>query len=53
MNQRRGMRRGASMRLSINIGEKAVLKSTQKISNWRKKITVTEQKRLRKTVLDL
>ena len=41
------------MRLSIHLGQKAVQKSNQKISNWRKKITVTEQKRLRKTVLDL
>ena len=41
------------MRLSIHLGAKAAQKSSQKISNWRKKITATEQKRLKKTVLDL
>ena len=46
-------RRNASMRLSIHLGEKAAQKSTQKIHNWRKKIAITEQKRLRKTILDM
>ena len=41
------------MRLSIHLGEKAAQKSTQKIHNWRKKIAITEQKRLRKTILDM
>ncbi|KAJ3536167.1 hypothetical protein NM688_g6872 [Phlebia brevispora] len=52
MNHRSRSRRTVSMRLSVQLGQKAAQKSTQKIHVWRKKITATEHKRLRKSILD-
>jgi hypothetical protein len=46
-------RRILSARLSLQVGERAVLKSFAKIGEWRKAIVNSERKRLRKTVLDL
>ncbi|KAF7792655.1 hypothetical protein EIP86_003752 [Pleurotus ostreatoroseus] len=53
VNRKPRNRRTVSMRLSVHLGQKAAQKSTQKIYIWRKKITATEQKRLRKSILDL
>ncbi|OBZ78370.1 Beige 1 [Grifola frondosa] len=46
-------RRMTSVRLSVQLGESAVKRSTARIHDWRKAIIATEKKRLRKTVLDL
>jgi hypothetical protein len=43
----------ASARFSMQIGERTVIKTITKMSEWRKTIQVSERKRIRKTVLDL
>lgn len=43
----------ASARFSMQVGEKNVVKTIVRLSEWRKTIQVSERKRLRKTVLDL
>ncbi|KAG6836952.1 hypothetical protein H0H93_000593 [Arthromyces matolae] len=43
----------ASARFSIHLGEKTVIKTMSRITEWRKTIQVSERKRLRKTILDL
>ena len=43
----------ASARFSMQNGERTVMKTITKISEWRKTIQVSEKKRIRKTVLDL
>jgi hypothetical protein len=37
----------------MHVGEKNVIKTISRLSEWRKTIQVSERKRLRKTVLDL
>jgi hypothetical protein len=50
----RSMRqRIVSARFSIQGGEKTIIKTIGRISQWRKTIQTSERKRLRKTVLDL
>jgi hypothetical protein len=46
-------RRILSARLSLQVGERAVMKSFGKIADWRKAIASAERKRLRKAILDL
>ncbi|KAG6865428.1 hypothetical protein C0991_002666 [Blastosporella zonata] len=43
----------ASARFSMQVGERTVIKTIARMSEWRKTIQVSERKRLRKTVLDL
>jgi hypothetical protein len=43
----------ASARFSMQVGEKAIIKTIARIAEWRKSIQVSERKRLRKMVLDL
>lgn len=43
----------ASARLSMHVGERTVIKTMTRISDWRKTVQVSERKRLRKTILDL
>ena len=45
--------RRESSRLSIHLGERTVQRSNTKIQEWRKNVTATERKRLRKNILDL
>jgi hypothetical protein len=45
-------RRILSSRLSLQVGERAVLKSFAKVGDWRRSIASAERKRLRKHVLD-
>ncbi|EPQ51421.1 beach-domain-containing protein [Gloeophyllum trabeum ATCC 11539] len=42
-----------SARLSLQVGERVLLRSLTRISDWRKTVIDSERKRLRKTVLDL
>jgi hypothetical protein len=46
-------RRILSSRLSLQVGERAVLKSFAKVGDWRRAIAAAEAKRVRKTVLDM
>jgi hypothetical protein len=46
-------RRVLSGRLSLQVGERTVIKSFARIGDWRKAIVNAERKRLRKTILDL
>ncbi|TFK55260.1 beach-domain-containing protein [Heliocybe sulcata] len=53
-----GSRRGfgsriLSSRLSLQVGERTLLKSLSRLSDWRKTVIDSEKKRIRKTVLDL
>ncbi|KAF8154493.1 hypothetical protein B0H34DRAFT_660452 [Crassisporium funariophilum] len=43
----------ASARFSMQVGERTVIKTITRMSEWRKTIQSSEKKRLRKTVLDL
>ncbi|KAG6916308.1 hypothetical protein DXG01_007465 [Tephrocybe rancida] len=43
----------ASARFSMHVGERTVIKTAARMSEWRKTIQISERKRLRKTVLDL
>ncbi|KAF8233255.1 beach-domain-containing protein [Tricholoma matsutake] len=43
----------ASARFSMQVGEKNVIQTIARLSEWRKTIQVSERKRLRKTILDL
>lgn len=43
----------ASARLSIQVGERTVIKTITRMVEWRKTIQVSERKRVRKTLLDL
>ncbi|KAG6816009.1 hypothetical protein H0H87_009501 [Tephrocybe sp. NHM501043] len=43
----------ASARFSMQVGEKTVIKTVARMSEWRKTIQISERKRLRKNVLDL
>ncbi|KAF8184760.1 hypothetical protein BJ912DRAFT_973913 [Pholiota molesta] len=43
----------ASARFSIQVGERTVIKTINRMSDWRKTVQVSERKRLRKTVLDM
>ena len=45
--------RFASARLSMHVGERAVIKTITRMSDWRRTVVISERKRLRKTVLDL
>ncbi|KAL4252230.1 hypothetical protein ABKN59_005526 [Abortiporus biennis] len=45
--------RFSTMRLSVHLGERTVQRSIVRINDWRKTVTITEKKRLRKTILDL
>jgi hypothetical protein len=51
--QRIKARRAPSSRLSVHLGERTVQRSIARIHEWRKTVTLTERKRLRKTTLDL
>ncbi|KZT25814.1 beach-domain-containing protein [Neolentinus lepideus HHB14362 ss-1] len=42
-----------SSRLSLQVGERVLLKSLSRLSDWRKMVIDSEKKRVRKTVLDL
>jgi hypothetical protein len=54
VSERRSVRhRFASARLSLQLGERTVQKSMARIQEWRSTIILTEQKRLRKSFLDL
>lgn len=37
----------------MHIGDRTIIKTVARISEWRKSIQVSERKRLRKTILDL
>ncbi|KII85493.1 hypothetical protein PLICRDRAFT_44793 [Plicaturopsis crispa FD-325 SS-3] len=50
---RSARQRLVSARLSIQVGERTTTKSMLRMNDWRKTISVSERKRLRKTVLDL
>ncbi|KAL4258196.1 Beach-domain-containing protein [Pleurotus pulmonarius] len=43
----------ASARLSMQVGERTILKTVARMQEWRKTIQTSERKRLRKDVLDL
>ena len=43
----------ASSRFSMQVGERTVIKTMARMSEWRKTIQVSERKRLRKTILDM
>ncbi|KAF9466003.1 hypothetical protein BDZ94DRAFT_1252774 [Collybia nuda] len=43
----------ASARFSMQVGERTIIKTIARMSEWRKTIQVSEKKRLRKNVLDL
>ncbi|ESK93353.1 beige beach domain-containing protein [Moniliophthora roreri MCA 2997] len=43
----------ASTRFSLQVGERAVMKTINRMSEWRKTIQTSERKRLRKNLLDL
>lgn len=43
----------ASVRLSIQVGERTVIKTITRSVDWQKSIQVSERKRLRKSILDL
>ncbi|KAF8885379.1 hypothetical protein CPB84DRAFT_1837906 [Gymnopilus junonius] len=43
----------ASARFSIQVGERTVIKTITRMSEWRKTVQASEKKRLRKTVLDM
>lgn len=45
--------RFASSRFSMQLGERTVIKTMSRMSEWRRTIQVSERKRLRKTILDL
>ncbi|EKM53226.1 uncharacterized protein PHACADRAFT_210920 [Phanerochaete carnosa HHB-10118-sp] len=45
--------RRQSTRFSLQLGERTVQRSNTKIQEWRKNVTATERKRLRKNILDL
>lgn len=45
--------RRQSTRLSMHLGERTVQRLNTKIQEWRKNVTATERKRLRKNILDL
>ena len=54
LTDRRTIRtRLTSTRLSLQVSERTVQKSIQRIHEWRETIVVSERKRLRKNVLDL
>lgn len=46
-------RRLLSARLNLQVSERTVIKSVNRVQEWRKSIVDTERKRLRKTILDL
>lgn len=43
----------ASARLSIQVGERTVMKTINRMVDWRNNIQASERKRLRKNILDL
>lgn len=43
----------ASARLSMQVGERTIMKTVARMQEWRKTIQTSERKRLRKDVLDL
>ncbi|KAF9479125.1 beach-domain-containing protein [Pholiota conissans] len=43
----------ASARFSLQVGERTVIKTITRMSDWRKTVQISERKRLRKTVLDM
>ncbi|KIM43842.1 hypothetical protein M413DRAFT_26133 [Hebeloma cylindrosporum] len=43
----------ASARFSIQVGERTVIKTIARMTEWRKTVQASERKRLRKTVLDM
>ncbi|KDR79337.1 hypothetical protein GALMADRAFT_223566 [Galerina marginata CBS 339.88] len=43
----------ASARFSIQVGERTVIKTITRMTEWRKTVQASERKRLRKTVLDI
>lgn len=43
----------ASARFSIQVGERTVIKTVTRMTEWRQTIQVSERKRLRKNILDL
>ncbi|KAG5645386.1 hypothetical protein DXG03_006339 [Asterophora parasitica] len=45
--------RFSSARFSMQVGERTIIKTVARMSEWRKTIQISERKRLRKTVLDL
>lgn len=47
------MRRRIAARLSLQVGERAIQKSFNRLQEWRKTIIESERKRFRKTVLDM
>lgn len=45
--------RFASARFSMQIGERTIIKTIARMSEWRKTIRISERKRLSKNILDL
>ncbi|PPQ94175.1 hypothetical protein CVT25_003811 [Psilocybe cyanescens] len=43
----------ASARFSIQVGERSVIRTINRMTEWRKTVQVSERKRIRKTVLDM
>ena len=43
----------ASAQFSIQVGERTVIKTITRMTEWRKTVQASERKRLRKTVLDM
>jgi hypothetical protein len=43
----------ASARFSIQVGERTVIKTITRMTEWRKTVQASERKRLRKTILDM
>ena len=43
----------ASARFSMQVGERTVIKTITRMSEWRKTVQTSERKRLRKTILDM
>ena len=50
---RRVSRHKSSSSISLNVGERGVQKSMQRLQDWRKTIMVSERKRLRRTAIDM
>lgn len=50
---RRMSRHKSSSSINLNVGERGVQKSMQRLQDWRKTIMVSERKRLRRTAIDM
>jgi len=50
---RRISRHKSSSSINLNVGERGVQKSMQRLQDWKKTIIVSERKRLRRTAIDM